>query len=484
MRRVALCVVVSLLTFTAVVEAQTPAFTLSSNSLDFNTNAGTSAGSQTVTLTNNTATSLAFTLIASTQSGGNWLSAGATPNPVPGRGSSTITVSISSSKLAPGTYTGSVKVTAGTTTATISVTLTINGLSISVSPNSISLPSLQKGNQQSTAVHIDGSANVQIAAATNQGAGWLSVDSGSVSSPGNFNVIVNAGSLNSGTYSGAVTLQCVNGSPCVPVAIPVNVTVAAASLGITTTSLPQANVGSSYSATLAASGGVPPYTWSATGLPPGLNISTAGVVSGTPTVIGTFQPTVTVRDSAGTSASKTLSLSVFGVASLVVSPNAMNLTAQAGQKSQTQSVHIQVNSNTAHVKIDASYDKGSGWLRVNPSSGLDYDVIADASSLSMGTYTGTLTVSCTDQTCNPSAVPVKVTFLVSAASQSKLVAKPATLTFQAYQGRANAAPQEISLTTDDGAQAGFSVNSTSPAVQVSPLSGTASSNPINLKVTP
>ncbi len=60
-------------------------------------------------------------------------------------------------------------------------------------------------------------------------------------------------------------------------------------------------VGSAVSnVTLAASGGTSPYTWTATGLPNGLSVSTAGVISGTPSAAGTFNVTVTARDSAST----------------------------------------------------------------------------------------------------------------------------------------------------------------------------------------
>lgn len=55
-------------------------------------------------------------------------------------------------------------------------------------------------------------------------------------------------------------------------------------LTITTTSLPAAAPGSTYSQQLTATGGIPPYTWSLTGtLPPGLTLSPAGLISGTVT---------------------------------------------------------------------------------------------------------------------------------------------------------------------------------------------------------
>lgn len=65
--------------------------------------------------------------------------------------------------------------------------------------------------------------------------------------------------------------------------------------------LPDAVVGTIYSQTFAAQGGVAPYTWSlfSGGLPSGLGLSTAGTVSGTPTAPGQFTFGVSVRDSAG-----------------------------------------------------------------------------------------------------------------------------------------------------------------------------------------
>jgi hypothetical protein len=71
-------------------------------------------------------------------------------------------------------------------------------------------------------------------------------------------------------------------------------------LSLTTTTLPNATVNTAYSSTLIAAGGVTPYTFSlaaGNSLPAGLTLSSAGVVSGTPTKAGSTPFSVQVVDS-------------------------------------------------------------------------------------------------------------------------------------------------------------------------------------------
>jgi thermitase len=85
-----------------------------------------------------------------------------------------------------------------------------------------------------------------------------------------------------------------------------------AALSVSTASLAAGTVGVSYSKTLAATGGVSPYSWSvsAGALPAGLSLSSSGVISGAPTTAGSYSFTVRVTDSKSATATRNLSITV------------------------------------------------------------------------------------------------------------------------------------------------------------------------------
>lgn len=75
--------------------------------------------------------------------------------------------------------------------------------------------------------------------------------------------------------------------------------------------LPGGAAGTAYSQKLSAGGGTPPYTWSMPGTLAGLTLDgSTGVLSGTPPAPGSFVFTVQVKDSAGLTATKSLTLPV------------------------------------------------------------------------------------------------------------------------------------------------------------------------------
>ena len=64
--------------------------------------------------------------------------------------------------------------------------------------------------------------------------------------------------------------------------------------------------------TLSATGGTAPYTWTGSGLPPGVSVSSSGTVSGTPSAAGTYNATVTATAASGGSGSATFTFTISG----------------------------------------------------------------------------------------------------------------------------------------------------------------------------
>jgi hypothetical protein len=109
-------------------------------------------------------------------------------------------------------------------------------------------------------------------------------------------------------------------------------------LSITTTSLTSAASGNAYSQSLAATGGSGGYLWSVsttatnTLITYNLGLSSAGVVSGTPSTIGTADFTAVVTDSAGHTASQAFSIVV---SSLTISTSTLTYGVVGTAYSQT-----------------------------------------------------------------------------------------------------------------------------------------------------
>jgi len=118
-----------------------------------------------------------------------------------------------------------------------------------------------------------------------------------------------------GTLSGTPTttgpycfsIQAVDSAGCAGGSDDPLITISAAScppgtiVTLTPPGLPEAQTNAPYAQLIIASGGTPPYTFAVTAgtLPPGLTLSSAGLVSGTPTASGSYNLTITATDANG-----------------------------------------------------------------------------------------------------------------------------------------------------------------------------------------
>jgi hypothetical protein len=121
---------------------------------------------------------------------------------------------------------------------------------------------------------------------------------------------ISSSGLATGVTAGVTTVSATLGS----VSGNTTLTIQPPPLAITTTSLPSGTVGTTYTTTLAASGGIAPYTWSLAGgaLPPGLTLGSTGAITGTPTTAGTSNFTVRAADASlpAQTATRLLSLTI------------------------------------------------------------------------------------------------------------------------------------------------------------------------------
>jgi hypothetical protein len=175
-------------------------------------------------------------------------------------------------------------------------------------------------------------------------------------------------------------------------------------LVVTTPSLPDGVVGTEYQAPagafLNAAGGVAPYSWTVTAgaLPPGLTLSSAGDLFGTPAINGDYQFTVQVADSSATqlSATSTFDLHVTGVTLAPPPPPAGSNGSASGASSDQGST---ASASLSGLAVTAP---GAGAFTVatygsDPVGAPDFD--SSGAYFDLASSTGSTFTSLTVQDC-------------------------------------------------------------------------------------
>jgi predicted outer membrane repeat protein len=223
--------------------------------------------------------------------------------------------------------------------------------------------------------------------------------SGTPTTGGTFSFTVTA--ADSSTGAGAPFTASIGYS--VTITVPPPITIAPATLAAAT-------VASGYGVTLVASGGTAPYTFALTAgaLPAGLSLSSAGVLSGTPSAGGTFNFTVTATDSTPRSGSQAYSLTV-NAPTIALSP----ITLPGGTYNAAYSQTLSASGGTAPYSIAVFTGalpagitlSSAGVLSGTPTATGPFSFTATATDSSTGTgpYTGSRAYSFTIAATVPGA---------------------------------------------------------------------------------
>ncbi len=251
----------------------------------------------------------------------------------------------------------------------------------------------------------------------------------------------------------------------------------AAKLAIATTSLPNGAVASEYSATIALTGGTAPYTYSASGLPAALSMSTStGVVSGTPaqSAIGTAAVTVTVSDSSTPQQTATIKLNLeIDAAKLTVTTTSL---ANAIVGSAYSGI-IAAAGGVAPYKFSAS-GLPSG-LAINSSTGA---ITGTPAAGSAGTASAKFTV--TDSAASPQTATATISLKVIAGGLTITTsALPGGTVGIAYSTTIGATGGSTPYTFGaSGLPASLSINSATGAITGTPVAGDAGNHSVALTV--
>lgn len=207
-------------------------------------------------------------------------------------------------------------------------------------------------------------------------------------------------------------------------------TIPSTELQITTSGLDDGIVGQSYSATLAATGGTQAYTWSNPdgSLPSGLTLSSAGVISGTPTqAVGSVNVTVQVTDSSSpaqtTRAVLNLTVAASGQPSVVYTYTVGGYDPAGNLLSYTDSV-------MGTWSMSGGYDTLNRLTAATATAGVYQGLQANWSDDAFGNRTAE-TFSGTLQSPNAPPIPASTSATYSAGNQVQTASGMAVPTYDA-----------------------------------------------------
>jgi len=213
------------------------------------------------------------------------------------------------------------------------------------------------------------------------------------------------------TYSFAVKVTD-SGNPAQSTSMPYSVVIGAQlPLSITTTSLPNGALGTAYGpVSINATGGFAPYSFGATGLPAGMNLSSGGSLSGTPTAAGSFSASITVTDSetptAGTF-NTTLPLTITAPP-LALSPGAGSLPNATQNAAYTTSLTPSGGVGPYSIALDGTSAALPAGLTFNSTTASTAAATITGTPTALGTTTG-IVVDVTDSE-SPTPVTTKFTY--------------------------------------------------------------------------
>lgn len=190
---------------------------------------------------------------------------------------------------------------------------------------------------------------------------------------------------------------------------------------ITTTLLPNGSVNVAYSATLQASGGAGPYSWSITtgSLPAGISLNAGtGVISGTPTTSVKSSFTVQVADASTHAATQQLSITIesaLAITTTSLADGTVNVAYSATVEAAYATLPVTWSTSSGALPTGLSMNAGTGSISGTPlvSGTSTFTVMVTDSSTPPQTATRQLSITINDSGTKNTELSGRYAFLLS-----------------------------------------------------------------------
>jgi uncharacterized protein (TIGR03437 family) len=473
----------------------TLSFQATPTALVFNMLSG--ATSQAISLSATSSANVGFSVSATTNTGGNWLSVTADSEFTP----ATLTISVNPGTLAAATYTGTVTVSPSTGGMfAIPVTMQAGASTgLTVSPSSFSfLYAVGGAVPPAQQLHLTSNiGNNTFTARANSTGAWLLLNgvTGPVTGafPEDLNVTISPATLGGGSYQGTITVNSPDGSAqVIPVSLTVNGGVSSVANPTSLAFVAQAggaapaqqmvvisgSTNTGFSAVVSSVGGWLSVSQTSGMTPAQISVTAtpAGLAAGTYT--GNMAITVGGR---AQNIQATLTVSANPV--LAANPGALVVYYMGGNPVPALSA-VTVSVNAGPQQTFAVSTGQPSWLQAPGGAGLttpsNLSISVNPTSLATGTYLANLVLTPSAQ----GGIPVTVPVLLVVTGAPAVVPTATALTFNA---KAGGSPQSQTLPVTASTPAAFTAAATTTSggswLAAAPASGTATPVGIPLTVT-
>lgn len=391
-------------------------------------------GSQTFQVVASDGSSIAYTASTSTP----WLSI---LSPASDSTPSFVTYNVNTAALPNGVYQGAITLTntaAANTTLSVPVVLTVTGSTVtggSLTFNTSALTFNAQANgsapgAQTLTVTAPAGTSYSVSTSTSSGGNWLAVSpSGLISiSPMNFTVTATQGTLGIGTYNGTISFLLGSGTTQT-VGVTMNVTATATTLSFSPTSLTfNDTVGGATPATqtftVSSASGSASTTFTLTSDSTWLSATASGTttpatitVTANPTGLAaqTYSGNLVLTPAGGTSQKFPVTF-VITSPTVTASPTTLNLAYAVGGTPPTATINVGgTGAGGAALNYTATLTSACNCLAISPTSGTTTAnptitvSLLNPTSLTAGTFTGTVAVGGTNGATGNTLVNITLT---------------------------------------------------------------------------